>query len=210
MYATVPTAVPGLVSSASAAIRRHRRRAGADTHALGSELRQVEIEDLDLAAARYKNIRWLDVAMNDAFRVRGIERVGNLNPQVEHLVECERLLADAVLQRLAFEQLHGDEGDCFAAIIAIIHYVDFIDGADVGVIQRRGRALRVEIVREWRDPLRILQAETLALPGGLVCCPRPCRPHPYRRRRAFRGSRSAKGFSRSFYGDAARYKCRRC
>ena len=70
---------------------------------LGSEFRQAEIENFGLDATRHKNIRRLDVAMNDTFCMRGIERVGDLDSEVEHLVECERLLADAVLQRLAFE-----------------------------------------------------------------------------------------------------------
>ncbi len=133
----MPTAVPGLVRSASAAIVGIAEEAGADADALGSELRQAEIEDLGLAASGDKNIGGLDVAMNDAFCMRGVERVGNLDSEVEHLVECERLLADAMLQRLAFEQFHGDEGDSFAAVI---HHINFINRADVGVIQRRGCA----------------------------------------------------------------------
>ena len=135
MYATVPTAVPGLVRSASAAIVGIAEEAGADADALGSEFRQAEIEHFGLTAARHKNICWLDIAMNDALCVSGIERIGNLDSEVEHLVECERLLANPMLQRLAFEQLHGDERNCLAAVV---HDVDFIDGADVGVIQRRG------------------------------------------------------------------------
>ena len=53
----------------------------------------------------------------------------------QHLVERKRLLAYTMFQRLAFEQLHGDERDGFAAII---HHINFINRADVGVIQRRG------------------------------------------------------------------------
>ena len=98
---------------------------------------KAEIEHFGLPAARHKNIGGLDIAMNDAFCMGGIERVGNLDSEVEHLVERKRLLADAVLERLPFEQLHGDEWDRLAAVV---HDIDFIDGADVGVIQRRGCA----------------------------------------------------------------------
>src|SRR4029077_1367717 len=77
------------------------RSACANADVFRGEFGQAEIEDLSLDAARYKNIGWLDVAMNDALCMGGIERVGNLNSEVEHLVERERLLADAMLQRLA-------------------------------------------------------------------------------------------------------------
>jgi hypothetical protein len=134
MYATVPTAVPGLVRSASAD-RRHADELWHRCRRARASFRQAEIEDFGLPVFGDKNIGGLDVAMNDAFCMRGVERVGNLDSEVEHLVERERLLSDAMFQRLAFEQLHGDERHRFAA--TIIHYVDFIYGADVRVIQRR-------------------------------------------------------------------------
>jgi len=43
-----------------------------------NRLRETEIEDLDLAATGDEDIRWLDVAMDDASFVRGIERVRDL------------------------------------------------------------------------------------------------------------------------------------
>jgi hypothetical protein len=52
-----------------------------------SQLRQAEIENLGLAARRDKNIRRLDVPMNDAFGVGRIQPVGNLNPELEQRVE---------------------------------------------------------------------------------------------------------------------------
>jgi hypothetical protein len=42
--------------------------------------------NLRLAPADDKNVRGLDVAVNDPFGVRGIEGIGNLNCQVEQLV----------------------------------------------------------------------------------------------------------------------------
>ncbi len=42
------------------------------------ELRQAEVEDLGAAVAGYQDVGWLDVAMDDAASVRGIERRGNL------------------------------------------------------------------------------------------------------------------------------------
>ena len=67
--------------------------------------RQAEIENLGVAARGDENICGLDVAMDDALRVRGVERVGNLNSQVEDFFEQHGLAADAALQRLAVEYI---------------------------------------------------------------------------------------------------------
>jgi hypothetical protein len=40
--------------------------------------------------------------MDDAARVRGVERVGNLGGEVEERLDRQRLPLDAVLQGLAF------------------------------------------------------------------------------------------------------------
>ena len=47
-------------------------------------------------------------------------------------LDVERPPGDAMLQRHAVEKLHGDEG------LAIV-LSDLVDGADVGMIERRGR-----------------------------------------------------------------------
>ena len=56
-----------------------------------------------------ENIRRLDVAMNDSFGVCGIERVGNLDSQLEQRFEFHGPVRDQVLQRRAVEILHHDE-----------------------------------------------------------------------------------------------------
>ena len=66
--------------------------------------------------------------MNDAFRVRGVESVRNLDGNVQSFLERNRLAGDALLQRLAFEQLHGDHR--LAVVLG-----DFVNGADVRMIQ---------------------------------------------------------------------------
>ena len=116
---------------------RHRGRACAHSHAFGSEFGEAEVEHLRLSALRHKNIGGLDVAMDDAFRVGGFERVGDLNSQVEHLIEGEWLFGDPVFQRLPFKQLHRDERDQFAAIV---HHINFVNRADIRMVQRRGCA----------------------------------------------------------------------
>ena len=53
--------------------------------------------------------------------------------RLEQQARLERTASDAVLQRRAFQKLHRDEGLVFVL-------ADFVNGADVGMIQRGGRA----------------------------------------------------------------------
>ena len=69
--------------------------------------------------------------MNDAARVGGIEGVGRLDACVEQVVEGEWSSRDTLFERVAVEKFHGDEG-------LTLHFVDFVDGADVGMIQGGG------------------------------------------------------------------------
>jgi hypothetical protein len=85
-----------------------------------------------VAVAGHDDVGRLDIAMDDAFGASGFEGVGNLNAEVEHLVVGYGLFCDELLQGVAFEQFHGDERDFFASVV---HHVNFVDGADVGMIQ---------------------------------------------------------------------------
>ncbi len=71
--------------------------------------------------------------MNDAFGVRRIQGIGNLDAQVQQLIRSYGAVLDSVLQGLPFQVLHDDEGLAF--VIA-----DVVDGADVGMIECRGRS----------------------------------------------------------------------
>ncbi len=85
--------------------------------------------------------------MNDALAVRGVQRIGNLDRQVEKQLALERLASDLVFQSHAIEKLHGDERASF--VIA-----DLVDGADVGMVQRRGGA---RLAAKTFERLRILR-----------------------------------------------------
>ena len=74
-----------------------------------TELGDAEVEHLDRAAASDEEIGRLDVAMDDALGMRGLERVGHLGAELQHFVHGERTAGDAILQRLAIEQLHHHE-----------------------------------------------------------------------------------------------------
>jgi len=102
------------------------------TRRSGRRFRQPEIQNLGVAALGNKNIRRLDVAVDDALRMCGVQSVGNLNGQVEQDIGLDRPARNAMLQRHAVEELHGDER------VAVL-VINLVDGADVGMIQRRGR-----------------------------------------------------------------------
>ncbi len=155
-----------------------RRAAGALRHD-GRELRETEIQNFRLAALDEKNIRGLDVAMDDAFGVRGVEAIRDLNAGVQQLGDLDGLAVDAMFERLAFEQFHGDER-------AAVEIADIVDGADVGMIQR-GRGAR--FAAKTLDGLRVLErcrpAEISARRCGPGACPWLCRRRPSRRRPIF-------------------------
>ena len=62
-----------------------------------------------MAALGHKNIRWLDVAVDDTFGVRCVQSVRDFDPQHQHLLKRERLATDAVLKRRPVQILHGDK-----------------------------------------------------------------------------------------------------
>src|SRR5579863_8208046 len=71
--------------------------------------------------------------MNDAFGVCGVEGVGNVDADLKKAINFERRAGDDVLERGAFHELHDDEG-------AAVEFLNVVNGADVGMVQRRGGA----------------------------------------------------------------------
>jgi hypothetical protein len=78
----------------------------------------------------HKDICWLDVTVDYAFRVRSIQSVGHVNRNGQEPFQLHRTPSNRVLQRLSVQKFHGDKG--FAMSLA-----DFVDGADVWVIECR-------------------------------------------------------------------------
>ena len=74
----------------------------------------------------------LDVAMDDAFGMRRVERIGNFDRERQQRVQLHRTPGDHVLQGHAIEILHGDKR--LAVLLANV-----VNGADVGMVQRRSR-----------------------------------------------------------------------
>ena len=106
-------------------------------------------------------------------------------------VDFERAPGDEVLQRQAVQKLHGDEA--LAVVLA-----DFVNGADVGMVQRGGGTRFAPETFERLGILRDIVGQKLEGDEAAESeCPRPCRPRPSRRRRAFRRCGSARWFGRS-------------
>ena len=110
--------------------------AGGESDALGEGLLRVlagllgetEVEDFGVAAAGDEDVGGLDVPVDDVLGVSGVERVCDLDAEVEKEFEVESFAFDEVLQGAAVEKLHDDEG--LTALLA-----DVVNRADVGVIE---------------------------------------------------------------------------
>ena len=98
--------------------------------AIRGKLRQPEVQNLHLSRARHEDVGRLDVAVDDALGVCGVEAFGDLHRDIQQALQIEALPRDPVLQCLALEDLHDDERA--AGVL-----VDLVNGADVPVIQGR-------------------------------------------------------------------------
>src|SRR5207245_5031161 len=97
------------------------------------DFREPEIQNFRLTSIRNEDVRWLDVSMDDALRMCCIERVGNLDAEIEHRFDLQRFSSDLVLEGLTFEVLHSDEGPSFI-------FPNVVNRADIRVIECRGSA----------------------------------------------------------------------
>jgi hypothetical protein len=88
----------------------------------------------------HKNIGRLDVAMDNAFGVRGIQGVGTFRRHTKELIKFHRTSGNDVFQRSAVEKLHGDKR---AAVV----FTDVMNRADVRMIEGR-RGLRLALKTE--------------------------------------------------------------
>ena len=112
--------------------------------------RQPKVENFGVAAVCHEDVRGLDVAVDDSPDVCGIECIGYFNRQGEQTLELHRPAVDQMFQRLPAQALHHDED--MSLMLA-----DFVDGADVRMIQRRGGP---RLAAKALEGLRIL--------GGIV------------------------------------------
>ena len=120
----MPNVIPRLRQGLNLRRRQH--------HILVAEqLGEAEVHDLHVAPLRQEDVRGLDVAMHDALRVRGVKGVGDLDTEIDNLVNLEHAAGDAIVEGLALHPLHHDEW------LALV-FTDVVHRADVGVVQRGG------------------------------------------------------------------------
>ena len=117
-------------------LRRHRQgrrssRRGHDGLLYCRHLRQSEVEHLGMPALGDQDVRRLDVAVDDPLCVRRIQRVGDLDSQVQHLLHRHRCARDQVFERGSVQVFHDDER-------TTLGFIDLVNRADVGMVQRRG------------------------------------------------------------------------
>ena len=127
------------------AYRRRRRGIGRRRMPLRAHhFCQAKVQHLHLLTFGDEDVRRLDVAVDDPLAVGRVQCVGNLNGDVEQGLAVQRAAGNAVLQRLAIQELHGNEW-------LSLGLADLIDGADVGMIERRCRAgLAAEALQRLR------------------------------------------------------------
>ena len=152
-----------------------RQRSGWSVHDAGAvdsksvrDLRESEIENLH-AALGAQDVAGLQVAVDDALFVRGVERVQDLPGQFERLSERHRSV-----QPLALDVLHDE-----------VVGADVVERTDMRMVYRRdGPRLTFKALTE--------RAET-RLDGDQSirdACLAPSRPHPCRQRQGQRESRT--------------------
>jgi hypothetical protein len=74
----------------------------------GHRFREAKVEHLDGTCAGHLDIGWLEIAMDDAFLVRGLERLGDLPRDLERLGERQWSTRETIRQRGAIDELHHD------------------------------------------------------------------------------------------------------
>ena len=102
-----------------------------------------------MAALGDKDVGRLDVAVDDALGMGGFQAIGNLDGQREHVFGVHRLSPDEVLEGDAVQKFHGDEG-------LVTVFADFVDGANVGMIESRGGT---RLAAKAFERLRVLREE---------------------------------------------------
>jgi len=89
-----------------------------------AKFRQTEVEDFRVTIRGDNDVLRLDVAVDDAHLVRGGDRRGDLRSIVQNVVDGHRAASDSVAERLAFDELHGDEAK-------VVVRSDLVDVGDV-------------------------------------------------------------------------------
>ena len=103
-------------------------------------LGNAEVEHLDLAVGRERDISGLQVAMDDPLLVRRVERIGQLSRHGHGLAHRQGAALEAIGQRAAGDELE-DQKSLRARSVAGWNLFEPVDCGDVRMVQR-GEDLR--------------------------------------------------------------------
>src|SRR5205814_544887 len=105
--------------------------AGGLAREVGSEcLGETEVEDLHLTLGGQHDIGRLQIAMDDPFLVRRLERVDDLAGDREGIGEWDGARNQSLRQRFAIDELEDKKSRA-------ARFLEAVDGRDVRMIQRR-------------------------------------------------------------------------
>ena len=97
-----------------------------------------------MPALGHEQICGFDVAVDDALGMSRRQRVGNLDGHLEEMLQFHRAIPDTVLQRLPIKKFHSDKASA-------ILFANFVDRANVGMVQRRrGASFTTEAFQSLR------------------------------------------------------------
>ena len=99
--------------------------------------RQAEVHDFRVAVLGEHHVRRLEIAVNDAPFVRGVERLGDLFRNAQRLADPKRPAPQPSLERLPVDVLHGDARPA-------VERGDFVNRTDEWVIEGGGGARLAE------------------------------------------------------------------
>ena len=102
--------------------------AGTRTFAI-QKFRQAKVENLRLTCGRHHHVAGLDVAMNDAARVRSSQRVGDLDSNRKRAAQIQGPARDKLTHVLPVDELHRNE-------VNPLNIVEIKNRADVRMIER--------------------------------------------------------------------------
>src|SRR5688500_17286720 len=125
LYSYDPLVLLGIVHRRHIRIREH----GA---LLFDELRESEVQYLDLRRTRNHHIFWLDIAVNDTGFVRGRQARCGLRRQLDRPPRFDPAASEQVADSLSLDILHRDE------VVSVVRR-DLIDRYDVWMVKRGGR-----------------------------------------------------------------------
>jgi hypothetical protein len=96
-------------------------------------LRQSEVQHLDLAVGRDVDVGGLQVPMHDTLLMRGFQRFGDLGAAAQRFSDLQRSGSQPAREGFAGNQLQHQVADTAG-------FLQTMNGADVGMIQRRQHA----------------------------------------------------------------------